>query len=535
MKLEFDVNNEFLNLVECNDNELNQLKIHLNPRIESWFFHPLVKKKLWDGRINFLNKNNKIPGGLWTEIENLCNRFNYSFKLLGLERFGNIEIDENEFHKWVNSIFEDIPKDILELRPYQIDSVYKIIKNKRSVSEIATAAGKTLIIFLTFLYLTQEMKLYKKLLIIVPNISLIEQTINSFENFANLLGLSNKLLQFQMVLSGEVKEIRPNCNLVVGTYQSLVKLNEDFFKDIDMVCVDECHSATTTSINKIFKHLKHINFRFGLSGTSKIKDEASANSFTIQSLIGPRVNQIKSKQLSDGGYTIPVSIKIIELSYLDMDQRKKLHVLKQNKDFERAKLLSLERQLCINNQNRNEYIINIINQSKTNSLALFHNVKDGYGKYIFEEVQEHFRGNDKYKVFYVDGDTSKENRQYIRKAAQNPNYISIIIASFGVFSTGIDIPNIFNIFLLESFKSEIIIKQTLGRGMRKFGDKEVVLIFDFVDDYRINSYVNYLYRQSKDRILLYEEEHFKYNIIKKDLTNFSPKPIQLNASKKLFN
>ena len=85
-----------------------------------------------------------------------------------------------------------------------------------------------------------------------------------------------------------------------------------------------------------------------------------------------------------------------------------------------------------------------------------------------------------------------------------------------------------------SFKSEIIIKQTLGRGMRKFGDKEVVLIFDFVDDYRINSYVNYLYRQSKDRILLYEEEHFKYNIIKKDLSNFSPKPIQLNASKKLW-
>ena len=237
--------------------------------------------------------------------------------------------------------------------------------------------------------------------------------------------------------------------------------------------------------------------------------------------------------MSDGGYTIPVSIKVIELSYLDEDNRKKLQVLKRNKDFDRAKLLSLERQLCINNPKRNEYIINIINQSKTNTLALFHNVKDGYGKYIFSEVQEYFRGNDKYKVFYVDGDTPKESRQYIRKAAQDPEFISIIIASFGVFSTGIDIPNIFNIFLLESFKSEVIIKQTLGRGMRKFGDKQVVLVFDFVDDYRTGAYVNYLYRQSKDRILLYEEEHFKYNIIQKDLTNFITKPIH-STSRKLF-
>ena len=106
--------------------------------------------------------------------------------------------------------------------------------------------------------------------------------------------------------------------------------------------------------------------------------------------------------MSDGGYTIPVSIKVIELSYLDEDNRKKLQVLKRNKDFDRAKLLSLERQLCINNPKRNEYIINIINQSKTNTLALFHNVKDGYGKYIFSEVQEYFRGNDKYKVVYID-------------------------------------------------------------------------------------------------------------------------------------
>ena len=88
----------------------------------------------------------------------------------------------------------------------------------------------------------------------------------------------------------------------------------------------------------------------------------------------------------------------------------------------------------------------------------------------------------------------------------------VMVASFGTMSTGISVKNIHNIFLIESYKSEVLIKQSLGRGMRLFDGKEKVNIIDFVDDFSFGGKDNYLLKHSKERIEIYKKEQFEYKI-----------------------
>ena len=84
----------------------------------------------------------------------------------------------------------------------------------------------------------------------------------------------------------------------------------------------------------------------------------------------------------------------------------------------------------------------------------------------------------------------------------------------GTFSTGISVKNIHNIFFTESFKSEIVIRQSIGRGLRQHKDKDKLIIIDFVDNICYGNYKNYLYRHGSKRQEIYNEQLFKYEIKK---------------------
>jgi superfamily II DNA or RNA helicase len=81
---------------------------------------------------------------------------------------------------------------------------------------------------------------------------------------------------------------------------------------------------------------------------------------------------------------------------------------------------------------------------------------------------------------------------------------------------GIDIKNLWNIFLVNTAKSERIIRQICGRGLRMFPGKDKTLIFDFVDDLRFSpkeaysTYYkeNYMWKHYKDREKIYKGQNF---------------------------
>ena len=503
IKFNLSEDNQWLILAQCTEEvEKKQVELSLTKKIHNWYFHPLVKKKIWDGSINFIDKRGpfwKIPIGLWSEVLEIGKEYGYEFHIEGIEKLFLTDLKLEDFKAWVDEFFKD--SDI-EPREYQIEAAWKIVKFRYSVSEIATSSGKTLISFMIFAFLKSQGYI-RKFLMIVPSTNLVIQGTEDFEDY----GIDQIGSKIQQIGGGS--KMREGCDVVIGTFQSLVKKDREYFEEFDAVFIDEAHHTNSTSIKKIMSNCMHTGWRFGLTGT--LTKRGSADHLTIQQYLGPVLVEISPDFLFRNNYATPVAIKIVILDWLSSEYKDKMAELKSSSEkMEGNDLYNLERKLVISNKARLNYIVDFINKTSKNSLVLFQSVKDEYGRNIWNGIRE---TNASKEAFYVDGDTNEQLREEY-KSRMETGENKVLIATYGTFSTGISINNLHNIFLVESYKSEVLIKQSLGRGMRKMEGKEKVNIIDFVDDFSTVGYKNYLMKHSEARIAIYKNENFDYKIFR---------------------
>lgn len=491
MKCVITEDRRFIRIVEADEVELDQVNFSFKKRIRGWYYNPLVKRKIWDGFVYFC-KNNLIPIGLWNELVKLGETFSFPIEIIGLDRVIDINFDEVRFREWVESFFSDHPT--YKPRDYQIDSAIAILKNRICTSEIATSAGKTLITFLVYGYLKSIGKL-RRMLVIVPNTTLVMQMKDDWEEYNN-----EKFddMHIRQVYGGS-KDNDPKADIIVGTFQSLTKKTLDYYKGVDVVFCDEAHTAKTVSIKNILSKTLDSVYRFGLSGT--VQEDNSADFTTIVALLGPMVNSIAPRFLFKEGYATPVNFKVLVLQYTNDELKEKLYYVRKNKQLEGSQILTLEKNVIVQHRGRFNFIVNLINKTTKNTLVLFSNVKDHYGRNMYDWLKE----NTDKECFYVDGSVSKEHRDFYKKQMEDGDN-KILIASFTTFSTGISIKNIHNIIFTESFKSEIIIKQSIGRGMRQMSEgKNQFTVIDIVDDLSYEKTTNFLYKHGKARLEFYKQ------------------------------
>lgn len=263
------------------------------------------------------------------------------------------------------------------------------------------------------------------------------------------------------------------------------------------IVVSNCHQTNTTSVKNVISKCKDSTYRFGLSGT--IKEDNSADFSTVMALLGPMVKSIPPMFLFKEGYATPVKFKVIVLEYTSDDIKEKLYTLRRSKQLEGSQILALEKNLVIKSQARFKFITDLVSNTTRNTMVLFTNVKDQYGKRIYEYLKE----NTDKVCFYVDGSIGQDHRDYFKKEMENGQN-RVLVASFTTFSTGISIKNIHNIIFVESYKSEIVVKQSIGRGMRQLAGKESFTIIDIVDDFSYQGHANYLYNHGKTRLEFYK-------------------------------
>ena len=495
MNLTLSNDKMFLVIDSCTELEYEQLKTSLTKKIEGWRFHPLVKKKLWSGDISFI-KRNKIPSGLWKEVIDICKEYDLEFSLNGITNVFDTQITQESFNDWVNDFFKNSE---IKPRDYQVDAAFKILKYRRCLAELATSAGKTLISFMVIAYLMEVLD-KKKVLMIVPNVSLVVQASGDFEEY-NKQRVS---LKIQQIYAGV--KLRSSSNIVIGTYQSLSKNDEEYFKQFDVVLVDECHKAKANSIQSIMDKCWHCDYRFGLSGT--IPKRGTVDRLSLMSAMGPLVTQIKANHLQEEGHIAQCKVIQFHMDYATFEQKSAFAELSKN-SYDRQRLFGLEQNFINHDEKRLNFISQIIKKSTSNSLVLFHKIE--YGEKLYKKLKE---VTDK-KIYYVDGGVNADLREEF-KARMEKNDDVIIVASYGTFSTGISIKNIHNIFFTESFKSEVIIRQSIGRGLRKHHAKETVKIYDFIDDLRFKDesidWTNYTFRHGIERRKIYKEEKFPFEV-----------------------
>ena len=500
-------NKNFLQVVECSDIEFKQLQFSFRKKIKNWRFHPQVKRKLWDGYMTFMDSAGRMPVGLWNELIEVCKDHGFAVNFEDFDLFRSPYTKE-EFLAWVEATsFFDKNGNKLQPRDYQVNSVWTILKYKYSISEIATSAGKTLIIYMVMAFLKHK-SLLKRMLVIVPNISLIIQTYEDFQDYSN----EDSNLKLQMISGETSKVLNENTEVVIGTFQSLVKQDAQFFEGFDVVCVDEAHFTQAKSVKETLAKCRNIIYRFGLSGT--LEKDDFAERLTLQAYLGPMINKVSAEFLFKNKYATPVQVKVIKLNYMDSEVKEKLYeIRKRRTSIDGAKILDIERKLVIESEKRLNYICDLVNKTKKNTLILFHNVKANYGKRMQERLYELSKEKD---IFYIDGETDVEKREYFKQSLEE-GHNKVLIASFGTFSTGISVKNIPNIVFSESFKSDKIIRQSIGRGMRLHESKTKTNIIDICDDFSFNGDKNFLIKHMEKRLEIYDGQGFPYKLYSVDL------------------
>ena len=478
--------NEAFIQFECDRNIAQELSDYFTFYVPGYQFVPAYKSRLWDGKIRLADlRSFSIYHGLVPYIEKFCKERDYT-----LEIDSDISTTENysaiEAAEFVKSL--KLPH---EIRDYQLKSFIQAVRNRRILLLSPTASGKSLILYCIIRYLQSTNA--KRGLLIVPTTSLVEQMYSDFASY----GYDSEEYCHRQYAG---KEKHTNKFLTITTWQSIYKNEGDYFEQFDFVLGDEAHQFKAKSLTTILSGCTAAKYRIGTTGTL---DGTQTHRLVLEGLFGPVYKATSTAELIEKKQLADFSIKCLILKYSDT-------ICKESKSWD----YNQEIEYIVMNKARNDFIRNLVLSLTGNSLVLFQFVEK-HGKHLYENIKEHAG---KRKVFFVFGGTDVEIRESIRAITER-ELDAIIVASYGTFSTGVNIRNLHNVIFSSPSKSRIRNLQSIGRGLRLGDNKEAATLFDIADDFRIGKFTNYTLKHFVERVKIYDEEKFNYKFYNIELKN----------------
>ena len=471
--------NEVYVRVETEPNIARELSDFFTFEVPGARFMPSYKKRIWDGKIRLYNQmNGEVYLGLIPYIQEFA-----KLNDIDIEYKGDVNATQSSFtHGVCKGFIRNIkPKSngkSIELRDYQTDAVVHAIRNNRSLLLSPTASGKSLIIYLLSRWYESN-----RILILVPTTSLVEQMYTDFLDYGYLESKMQKIYQ------GYTKDI--SSEVTISTWQSLYKMPRKFFEQFGCILGDEVHLFKAKSLTNIMNKMHMTKYRHGFTGTL---DGTQTHRLILEGLFGS-VNKVTStKELMEKKTLAKLKIKCIVLQYPEIDCK-----------FMKTQKFQDEVDLIVRDERRNKFILNLTTHLKGNTLVLFQFVEK-HGAVLYDMMKDLNR-----KVFYVHGGTDTQTREEIREITENEKN-AIIVASYGTFSTGINIRNLHNVVFSSPSKSRIRVLQSIGRGLRTTNDKTGATLIDIADDFTWKSKQNFTLRHFMERINIYNEEEFDYTI-----------------------
>ena len=449
-------------------------------------FMPQYRSKYWDGKIRlFSPATGEVYGGLVDKIVNWARKSEYSLEFENNKHYGT-PFEENEIisREGVKEYMTRISK--YKPRDYQVDAVYDALKYNRKLLISPTASGKSMMIYAVVRYFVETKK---KVLLIVPTTSLVEQMYKDFEDYG-----WNADQYCHRIYSG--KEKTNKNSVTITTWQSVYKLKRPFFKDFDVAIGDEAHLFKSKSLVSIMTKMDSAKYRYGFTGTL---DGSQTHKWVLEGLFGPSYKVTQTKELIDKGHLSKLQIRVLILKHTD----------------QKFDTYEDELQYIIGHSKRNRFIRNLVLDLKGNSLILFSRVAT-HGQILFDSINSSVQGNR--KVFYVHGGVEAQERERIREITEQERD-AIIVASYGTFSTGINIKNLHNVIFASPSKSRIRNLQSIGRVLRTGDNKKKAVLYDIADDISYKSRKNYTLNHLVERVKIYNEEKFNYEIIQINLRN----------------
>lgn len=483
-KLKVKKRNEVFLEIDCDSGIARELCEYFSFLVPGYQFMPAYKMRMWDGKLRLFNlMNYTLYCGLLPYLREFCKSRSYILEVdpALTER---VEISHDQTKSFLDSL--ELP---FEARDYQIDAIRGAIHTNRSLLVSPTGSGKSLIIYALTRYYN------KRTLIIVPTISLVSQMFSDFKDYAKNQPEYCVDRVCHPIYSGQEKIT--NKNVVISTWQSIYKLPKEWFAQFDVVIGDEVHLFKAKSLTGIMSKLENTKYRFGTTGTL---DGTQTHKLVLEGLFGTTMSVTTTKKLMDKKHLADLKIECVVLKY-DQPSCKSIKKVKYNEEIK----------FLIENEKRNKFIRNLAVSTKSNCLVLFQFV-ESHGKILYDSIKELAQKKDpSRKVFFVAGETDADTREEIRKITENERN-AIIVASTGVFSTGVNIRNLENIIFASPTKSRIKTLQSIGRTLRIGDHSDKATLYDIVDDLTDKSHKNFAVKHFLERVKIYNEEKFKYKL-----------------------
>jgi superfamily II DNA or RNA helicase len=458
-----------------------ELSDHFTFEVEGAKFMPAYRQKYWDGKIRLFSPGTgEIYAGLREYIEAFCDERGYKYEYADNEFFGmpNAE-DELVSFDGVKSFTQRFSS--LKARDYQYKAIYEALRKKRKLIVSPTGSGKSFMIYSIVRFLQETSQ---KILIVVPTTSLVEQMYKDFESYGWMAE------EFCHKVYAGHEKISPK-PVTITTWQSIYKQHRKYFECFTAVIGDEAHLFKAKSLTDILTKLHHAKYRVGFTGTL---DGSKTNKLVLEGLFGTHEKITNTNELIAQGHLSRLKIKIISLRHNHV----KFDSYHEEIDY------------LISHPKRNNFIKNLALDLSGNTLVLF-NYVERHGEPLYDLINKNAK--DGRKVFFVHGGIDVKDREEIRAITEQESD-AIIIASYGTFSTGINIKNLHNIIFASPSKSRVRNLQSIGRVLRKGENKNTAVLYDIADDTSKDSNnPNYTLRHLFERVKIYNQENFDYEII----------------------
>lgn len=440
-----------------------------DPRNKRYIFVPRV----WDGKIRLFHKGHKtLYVGLLSYLQKFAEEraYNITCGLPSDEEFSTYEAEQ-----FIKSLkLPHIPT------PEQFKAFVLAVRKRRLLFLLPTGSGKSMLIYMLARYFNV------KTLVVVPTTTLVHQMTNDFVSYGYDITNVHKIMQGM--------EKQTEAPIVISTWQSIYELPKEFFNQFKLIIGDEAHHFSADSLQTLMQKTVATPLKFGTTGTIS---DTKVHKLVLEGLFGPVRSLVKTRELIDRGFLADFKIKAITLAYSDATRRAMAG--KPYKD---------EVEFIVGNQARMKFVRNLCLSLKGNTLVLFHLV-DKHGKNLYNEINK--VAGDR-KVFFIYGGVDSQERNYIREIVETETD-AIIIASYGTFSTGINIINLDNLVFATAFKSKIRTLQSIGRLLRK-GARDNCTMIDIADDLSWRGKPNYSLKHFAKRVEIYAKEGFVYKLYK---------------------
>ena len=440
-------------------------------------YMPQYRNRHWDGKIRlFSTATGELYVGLLDKVIAWARKANYSVEFKNNETYGtpfeeNEEISLEGVKDYMTAISSFKPRD------YQIEGVYDALKYNRRLIISPTGSGKSLMIYAVARY---HVGRKRRILLVVPTTSLVEQVYKDFIDYGwDVEKYCHK------VYAGRKKTTQQR--VTISTWQSIYTMDKTFFSQFDVIIGDEAHQFKSKSLIGIMSKMRDTKYRYGFTGTLS---GSQTHKWVLEGLFGPSYKVTQTSDLQKKGQLAKLDIRIVLLKHPAIpfdDYREEMNYI-------------------IEHEKRNLFIKNLTLSLKGNTLVLFSRV-EAHGEPLYNLINN---DNDR-KVFYVHGGVDSEEREEVRSIVDR-EADAIIVASYGTFSTGINIKNLHNVIFASPSKSRIRNLQSIGRVLRKGKNKNKAMLYDIADDITVNNKKNYTLNHLMERVKIYNEENFDYEI-----------------------